>query len=199
MNLKGYTGLFFGTFNPIHIGHLALASHICDSLLLNQIWFVVSPQNPFKKSENLLNDNQRLHMVHLATEDNDKFSVSDVEFTMPKPSYTAHTLTYLSEKHPQKKFALIMGEDNLRTFHKWFNHEEIISNHPIICYPRVKQSTAEPNDAPYQGHPNVYLVDAPVLNLSASFIRYCVQQNIDTNYLLHKEVYKYVNEMNFFK
>jgi nicotinate-nucleotide adenylyltransferase len=191
-------GLFFGTFNPIHIGHLALASYICDATELQEVWFVVTPQNPFKQKDNLLDDRQRLHMVNIAIEDNPKFKSSDIEFNLPKPSYTVHTLAYLREKFSDKQFSLIIGQDNLRTFHKWYNHDEIISNHSIICYPRVKQSDNEPLEYQYKGHPNISLVDAPVLNLSASFIRECIQKSIDTQYFLPLKVYQYLSQMQFY-
>ncbi|MGY6561992.1 MAG: nicotinate (nicotinamide) nucleotide adenylyltransferase [Luteibaculaceae bacterium] len=193
-------GLFFGTFNPIHLGHLALASFICDTLELGQVWFIVSPQNPFKKNDTLLDERQRLHLVNLAIEDNPKFRASDIEFNLPKPSYTAHTLTYLKEQFPDKEFHLIIGQDNLRTFHKWFNYKAILENYKIVCYPRIQQSEKEIIDSSeFEKHPNVTLVKAPVLNISASFIRKCISENIDVKYFLPPKVERYIDESGFYK
>ena len=130
-------GLYFGTFNPIHVGHLIIANYMTQYADLDQVWIIVSPQNPLKQKNTLLADYHRLALVRAAIEDNPKLTVSDIEFHLPIPSYTATTLTYLKEKYPEKEFSLIMGEDNLRTFHKWFNHEMILENHQIYVYPRV--------------------------------------------------------------
>ena len=130
-------GLYFGTFNPIHVGHLIIANYMVDFTELDEVWFVVSPQNPLKDKKSLLKDYHRLALVQEAIVDNDKLHASDIEFSLPKPSYTSDTLAYLHEKHPDLEFSLIMGEDNLRTFHKWKNYESILQNNKIIVYPRV--------------------------------------------------------------
>ena len=130
-------GLFFGSFNPIHVGHLVIANHIAQSDLLDEVWFVVSPQNPFKEKKSLLEDYHRLALVNEAIEDNQKLKSCDIEFSMPKPSYTSDTLAYLMDKYPKYEFSLIMGEDNIKSFHKWKNYEVILKNHSIIVYPRM--------------------------------------------------------------
>lgn len=198
-------GLYFGTFNPIHVGHLVIANYMADYTDLDQVWLMVTPQNPLKNKSSLLEDYHRLAMVRLAIEDNDKLRASNIEFDLPKPSYTVQTLAYLREKNPEQEFALIMGEDNLRTFHKWRNYEEILKNHRIFVYPRAltesereEQTKLEPKTE-LMTHPNVIMCDAPVMKVSASFIRYAIQHNKDVRYLLTEPVHKYVDEMNFYK
>lgn len=198
-------GLYFGTFNPIHVGHLVIANYMVDYTALDQVWLVVTPQNPLKNKSSLLEDYHRLAIVRLAIEDNDKLHASNIEFDLPRPSYTVQTLVYLREKHPEHEFALIMGEDNLRTFHKWRNNEEIIKHHRLYVYPRAltesereEQRPLEPK-AELMNHPNVVLCDAPVMKISASFIRRAIQQKKDVRYLLTEPVHKYVDEMNFYK
>lgn len=202
-------GLYFGTFNPIHIGHLIIANHLAEYTDLDQVWFIVSPQNPHKKRDTLLEDYHRLAMVKIAVEDNAKLSASDIEFNLPKPSYTSNTLAYLLEKYPDKKFALIMGEDNLRTLHKWKNYEHILSEHDIFVYPRALTESEQeeaniinpkPKGLPeVYNHTNIHLIDAPVMKLSASFIRESIKEGKDVKYLLTSPVYKYLDEMNFYK
>ena len=136
MALKSNIGLFFGSFNPIHIGHLIIANYMINFSDLTEVWFVISPQNPFKEKKTLLSEHHRLELVRIAIEDNNNLKVSDIEFKLPQPSYTINTLTYLQEKYPKKKFSLIMGEDNLKTFHKWKNYEEIIKYYELYIYPR---------------------------------------------------------------
>jgi nicotinate-nucleotide adenylyltransferase len=130
------TGLFFGSFNPVHIGHLIIANHMIEWTPIDEVWFVVSPQNPLKNKSTLLEDHHRLALVNVAIEDNHKFKASNIEFGLPKPSYTINTLTALSEKYPDRNFALIMGADNLQTIHKWRNFEMILKEHRIFVYPR---------------------------------------------------------------
>ena len=198
-------GLYFGTFNPIHVGHLIIANYMVDYTDLDQVWLVVTPQNPLKSKSSLLQDYHRLAMVRLAIEDNNKLHASNIEFDLPKPSYTVQTLAYLREAHPEKEFALIMGEDNLRTFYKWYNNEEILRNHHLYVYPRAltesereEQQPLKPN-ADLMNHPHVTVCDAPVMKLSASFIRKAIRQKKDVRYLLTEPVHKYVDEMNFYK
>lgn len=199
-------GLYFGTFNPIHVGHLIIANYMVEYTELDQVWLVVSPQNPLKKKSTLLADYHRYAMVEIAVEDNEKLIASNIEFNLPKPSYTINTLTYIKEKYPKHEFSLIMGEDNLRTLDKWKNFEEIITNHKIYVYPRAltEQERAELMEAKtienkFAGSINIIECEAPVMKISASFIREAIKNKKDTRYLLTEGVYKYVQEMNFYK
>ncbi len=188
-------GLFFGSFNPIHIGHLALANYFVEFTDLDKLWFIVSPQNPFKKRSTLLEDYHRYYLVQLAIENyTDKFKVSNIEFSMPKPSYTIDTLTYLSEKYPDNKFILIMGADNLLTLHKWKNYDELIKKYEIYAYPRPGfDTTTIKINAKYQ------IFNAPMIEISSSFIRKAISEGKNVDFFMHSKVAKYVNEMNFYK
>lgn len=195
------TGLYFGTFNPIHIGHLIIANYMVDFTDLDEVWLVVTPQNPLKDRQTLLADHHRLNLARVAVEDNPKLRVSNIEFDLPKPSYTSHTLAYLKEKYPERDFALIMGEDNLRTFHKWKNYEQILENHTIYVYPRAVLNEEEGKGLPeVLNHARVHLCkDVPVMNISSSFIRSAVKNGHDVRYLLSNAVFRYMDEMNFYK
>jgi|TARA_B100000965_G_scaffold404536_1_gene435561 nicotinate-nucleotide adenylyltransferase len=188
-------GLFFGSFNPIHIGHLVIADVMADQTDLEQVWFVVSPLNPFKSSSSLLHEFDRLKMVELAIADNFKFKASDVEFNMPRPSYTADTLAYLSDKYPQHEFKLIIGEDNLLHFHKWKNHEAILENFGLYVYPRpqVDQSKIKVK------HANIRYVDSPMLDISATFIRNSIRKEHSVQYLLPPAVIDYIRFKKFYQ
>lgn len=201
-------GLYFGTFNPIHVGHLIISNYMAEYTDLDQVWLVVSPQNPLKKKKSLLEDYHRLAIVRVAIDDNDKLRDSDIEFKLPKPSYTAHTLAYLKEKHPNYSFNLIMGEDNLRTFHKWKNYEAILENHKLYVYPRVLTIQEEEEEREIGSLPDnnlknhssvVFCDDAPIMKLSASFIRQSIKEGKDVRYLLSDPVHKYIDEMNFYR
>ena len=200
-------GLYFGTFNPIHVGHLIIANYMTEHSDLDQVWIVVSPQNPLKKKKTLLADYHRLALVRAAIEEDPKLIVSDIEFQLPIPSYTSTTLTYLKEKHAENEFSLIMGEDNLRTFHKWYNHETILNNHTIFVYPRVltiqeeaARKEGESDSNAFSKHENiVFCNDAPVMKISSSFVRNAIAEGKDVRYLLTEPVYKYVEEMHFYK
>ena len=201
-------GLYFGTFNPIHVGHLIISNYMADYTDLDQVWLVVSPQNPLKKKKSLLEDYHRLAIVRVAIDDNDKLRDCDIEFKLPKPSYTAHTLAYLKEKYPNHSFNLIMGEDNLRTLHKWKNYEAILAQHKLYVYPRVLTIQEEEEereigslpDNELKSHPSVVLCDdAPIMKLSASFIRQAIKDGKDVRYLLSDSVHKYIDEMNFYR
>ena len=193
-------GLYFGTFNPIHVGHLIIANYLANNSDLNEIWFVVSPHNPLKDKNNLLEDHHRLAMVQRAVEGNVKLKASSIEFDLPKPSYTVFTLQALKEKYTGTKFSLILGEDNLRTLHKWKNYEYILENHELYIYPRVHTSTEELNETnDFAKHKNVHLVNAPVMNISSTLIRDSIKNKKDVRYLLTEPVYKYLDEMNFYK
>ncbi len=187
-------GLFFGSFNPIHIGHLIIANHIAENTSLQEVWFVVSPQNPFKKKSSLLDERQRLYMVNLAIEDNEKLRASAVEFDLPQPSYTVDTLAYLGEKHPNLEFALLMGSDNLASIEKWKNYSVILKNHQLYVYPRPGFDADR-----WKGHPGIHLMEVPQLLVSASFIRDQIRAGKSARYLLHEPVWRYVEEMNFYR
>lgn len=189
-------GLFFGSFNPVHIGHLILANYILENTDMEELWFVVSPQNPFKEKKTLLSDYQRLHMVRLALEAYPKMRASDVEFSLPRPSYTVDTLTYLQEKFPEYAFALIMGEDNLQSLHKWKNSEVLVNRYQIIVYPRLY---APENPAPAKQHPNISLISAPVIEISATEIREMIRSGKNVRPMLPPEVFQYVDGSNFYK
>ncbi|MEC5394838.1 nicotinate (nicotinamide) nucleotide adenylyltransferase [Bergeyella sp. RCAD1439] len=190
-------GLFFGSFNPIHIGHLILANYILEYSDMDELWFVVSPQNPFKDKKTLLNDHNRLDMVELALKPYPKMRASNIEFSLPKPSYTIDTLTYLREKHPDHAFALIMGEDNLKNLHKWKNAETLIAQHQIIVYPRL--TSAETTENSFRNHPNVTLVKAPIIELSATEIRAMIKEGKNTRPMLPSEVFDYLDGSHFYK
>ncbi|MCQ2374321.1 MAG: nicotinate-nucleotide adenylyltransferase [Salinivirgaceae bacterium] len=188
------TGLYFGSFNPIHIGHLALANYITAYTDVDEVWFVVSPQNPFKQREQLLDDQQRLHLVNIALRDFPKFRSSNIEFSMPKPSYTIDTLAYLREKFPTHDFTLIMGEDNLVNFHKWKNADLILKDYSLTVYPRPNCTKTEMHN-----HPKVKLIDAPKIEISSSFIRQSIAEGRNVQFFVPEAVWKYIDEMNFYK
>ena len=189
-------GLYFGTFNPIHVGHLIIANHLAENSVLDQIWMVVTPHNPLKEKSTLLDDYQRLHLVHLATEDYTKIKPSDFEFKLPQPNYTINTLTHLQEKYPSNEFSLIMGEDNLKNFHKWKNHDVILENHDIYVYPRI--SSYSDNDA-FKNHPKIHLIDAPIVEISSTFIRENIKNGKNVQPLLPNKVWEYVEHNNFYR
>jgi nicotinate-nucleotide adenylyltransferase len=170
-------GLYFGSFNPIHVGHLIIAQHILNHAKLNKIWFVVSPQNPLKEKSSLLNEYKRLNLVKLGIEDNNKFKAIDIEFKLPKPSYTIDTLTYLKEKYPNYNFNIIMGSDGYSNISKWKNYEVLLNNYKVLVYNR-------PNYAITQTHKNVEIINAPLLDISATYIRSLIKQNKDITYLV---------------
>jgi len=199
-------GLYFGTFNPIHVGHLIIANHMAEYSDLDQIWMVVTPHNPLKKKSTLLDDYHRLQMVHLATEDFPKIKPSDIEFKLPQPNYTVHTLIHLQEKHPNHEFSLIMGEDNIRSLHKWKNYQTILENHAIYVYPRLEakgqtsESVATDAEADlFKNHPKIHLIDAPVVEISSTFIRENIKKGKNVQPLLPSKVWKYVDHNNFYK
>ena len=190
-------GLFFGSFNPIHIGHLILANYILENSDMEELWFVVSPQNPFKDKKSLLNDHNRLDMVQLALKNYPKMRVSSVEFSLPKPSYTIDTLTYLHEKYPEVSFALIMGEDNLKGLKKWKNSETLVNNHQIIIYPRVLDSDKTKTET--FDHENISKIDAPIIELSATKIREMLKEGKNVRPMLPPEVFEYLDGSSFYK
>ena len=189
-------GLYFGTFNPIHIGHLVIANHMAEYGGLDQVWFVVTPQSPFKTKQSLLDDYQRLEMVYRATKDYPKLKHSDIEFGMPQPNYTINTLTYIQEKYPDYTFSLIMGEDNLKSFHKWKNYSLILKNHELYVYPRLTNVTSNPKEDVLK---KVHRIDAPIMEISSTFIRKAIKQGKNVRPLLPDAVWQYLDEMNFYK
>lgn len=189
-------GLYFGTFNPIHIGHLIIANHMAEHSDLDQIWMVVTPHNPHKQKSTLLDDHHRLEMVHLATSDFSKIKPSDVEFKLPQPNYTVNTLAHLQEKYPHYEFALIMGEDNLNSLHKWKNYEVILGNHHIYVYPRFNSGEI---DTQFINHAKIHRVGAPVIELSSTFIRENIKNNKNVIPMLSEKVWQYVEHNNFYK
>lgn len=189
-------GLFFGTFNPIHIGHLIIANHLAEYSDLDQVWFVVTPQSPFKVKSSMLDNNQRLEMVYRATKDYSKLRPSDIEFGLPQPNYTINTLVYLQEKFPEHEFSLIMGEDNLKSFHKWKNYELILEGYHIYVYPRISEGTIETQ---FDKHPKIHHVAAPIMELSSTFIRNSIHKGKNVRPMLPEHVWDYLDEMNFYK
>lgn len=190
-------GLYFGSFNPIHVGHLIIAQYMIQREDIDAVWFVVSPQNPFKDKATLLKDYHRLALVRLAIEEEPNFKAEDIEFDMPQPSYTIDTLTYIQEKHPDKKFSLLMGEDNLKGFKKWKNYEKILENHKIFVYPRIE---GNPIESDLKSHESIeFCEDVPLMKISASYIRHQIKDGKSVNYLLTEKVAKYVDEMNFYR
>ncbi|GAA4246520.1 MULTISPECIES: nicotinate (nicotinamide) nucleotide adenylyltransferase [Winogradskyella] len=189
-------GLYFGTFNPIHVGHLTIANHLAEHSDLDQVWFVVTPLSPFKKKSSLLDNYQRLEMVHLATKDYDKLRPSDIEFGLKQPNYTIDTLAYLFEKYPNYEFALIMGEDNLKSFHKWKNYELILENHNIYVYPRLSKGKV---DTQFNDHPKITKVNAPIMELSSTFIRNEIKNKKNVRPILPEHVWQFIDEMNFYR
>ncbi|MDE0535271.1 nicotinate (nicotinamide) nucleotide adenylyltransferase [Tenacibaculum sp. L6] len=189
-------GLYFGTFNPIHIGHLIIANHMVEYSDLDEIWMVVTPHNPFKKKNSLLDNHHRLDMVYLATEEYEKIQPSDIEFRLPQPNYTINTLAHISEKHPNYIFSLIMGEDNLKSLHKWKNYEAILEDYHIYVYPRVSEGIVENQ---FKNHEKIHRVDAPIVEVSSTMIRKAIKEEKNCKPLLPYKVWKYIDEMNFYK
>ena len=186
-------GLFFGSFNPIHIGHKVIASYLVDFTDLDKVMFVVSPQNPFKQKISLLDQYHRLQIIRSEIEDNSKLEVSDIEFDMPKPSYTIDTLVRLKEKHPENDYSIIMGSDNLQNFHKWKNYEQILEDYSVYVYPRTGHEISG-------SHKNIHLIEGvPQMEISSSFIRKSIKEGKDISYLMPEKAWIYTDEMNFYR
>ncbi len=189
------TGLFFGSFNPIHTGHMILAHYFTEFTDIQEVWFVVSPHNPLKMKQTLLPDHHRLALVKEAIQDDARFKACDIEFHMPQPSYTVHTLAYLQEKYPSRSFVLLMGSDILPSFHKWKNYTHILENYLLYVYPRPGQW-----ENPYTGHPHIHIIEnVPQIEISSTFIREAIQSGKDVKYLVPDPVYNYIREMHFYK
>ena len=187
-------GLFFGSFNPIHTGHLVIADYMAEFTELKQVWFIVSPRNPLKIKSSLLQDYHRLALVKEAIKDNKKLKASNVEFKLSQPSYTINTLVHLTEQYPQHEFVLIMGCDNLVTFDKWKNYKQILEDYEIYVYPRTNCSGGK-----FIDHPNIKMIDAPIMEISASFIRKAIKDKKDVRYMMPESVYNYIEEMHFYE
>jgi nicotinate-nucleotide adenylyltransferase len=186
-------GLYFGSFNPIHIGHLIIASHVADHTEMQQVWFVVSPQNPLKPSSVLLNEYHRLHLVHLAIEDDLRLKASEVEFKLPKPSYTIDTLTYLQEKYPQHEFSVIMGSDSFQNLPRWKNFELLVKNYAFIIYNRPGFEVKDNFNA------KISVLDAPLLELSATSIRDTIRAGKTIRYLVPDKVREEIESCGYYK
>lgn len=185
--------LFFGSFNPIHIGHLIIADSILLEPEIDQVWFVVSPLNPFKHPESLLPEQSRFYLTQIATEDNPKFKVSNIEFSLPKPSYTIDTLNYLSEKYPKKKFSILIGGDNLASFHKWKNYEKILDNHKVYVYKRPSTDLSTSIE-----HKNIKILDVPLMEISSSLIRERIKKKQSIKYLVLEKVEDEIAKCGFY-
>lgn len=186
-------GLYFGSFNPLHVGHLIIANHILNESGLDRIWFIISPLNPFKKTENLLNEYDRLHLVQKAIEGDVRLKASDIEFSLPKPSYTVHTLAYLKEKYPEHSFSIIMGSDGFQNLDKWKNPETIIANYPIIIYKRPGFEVDNKLNA------NITIMNAPLLEISSTQIRALIQSGKSIKYLVPAVVEEEIMASGLFK
>ncbi|WP_420603297.1 nicotinate (nicotinamide) nucleotide adenylyltransferase [Flagellimonas sp.] len=190
-------GLYFGTFNPIHNGHLAIANHMVEFSELDEVWFVITPQSPFKTKQSLLDDHHRYQMVFEALQEYPKLKPSKIEFNLPQPNYTINTLVHLDEEYGgEYQFSLIMGEDNLKSFHKWKNYEAILENYSIYVYPRISDGKIEHR---FEGHPKINRVDAPIMEISSTFIRKKHKEGKNIRPLLPESVWKYMDEMNFYR
>jgi nicotinate-nucleotide adenylyltransferase len=185
-------GLYFGSFNPIHVGHLIIADTLYNRTELDEVWFVVSPQNPLKKRQSLAHEHDRLRMVELAIEGNFNFRASDIEFRMPRPSYTIDTLTYLTEQYPQHQFCLFLGSDNLDQLKKWKNYEQILEHYEVIVYPR-------PGEPKEFDHPSIRVINAPLLDISATFIRKSIQEGKSVRYLIPESVSDYIRDKKLYQ
>ena len=194
--MKKKIGLFFGTFNPIHVGHLILANHFAEFSDMDELWLVVTPHNPLKKKSTLLENHHRLEMVFKACENYPKLQPSNIEFGLPQPNYTTNTLAYLQEKYPDEEFCLIMGEDNLKNFPKWKNYEVLLQNHQIFVYPRISAGKIPEN---LKNHSKITKVDAPIIEISSTFIRDSIKNGKNVRPLLENKVWEYIDLMNFYK
>lgn len=191
---KKKVGLFFGSFNPVHVGHLIIGNYMATQTDLDEVWLVVSPQNPLKKKSTLARDFDRLHLVRLAIEDSPNLKASNIEFDLPKPSYTIDTLTYLNEAHPDKDFVLIMGGDNLGTLHKWKNYEQILKHHQIYVYQRPNYKLGD-----LATHSSIKIFEAPLMQISASYIRKCIREENSIQFLVTQPVFEYIASSSLYK
>ncbi len=187
-------GLFFGSFNPVHVGHMVIANYMATQTELEEVWLVISPHNPLKPKKSLANDYDRLHLVQLAIGDNPHLKASTIEFGLPQPSYTIDTLTYMKEKHPDKQFILIMGGDNLATFHKWKNYELLLRDYEIYVYNRPNFELGD-----YEYYPNIHFFEAPLMQISSTYIRKCIKDGKSVQYMLTEPVYEYLRTSHLYR
>jgi nicotinate-nucleotide adenylyltransferase len=185
-------GLYFGSFNPVHVGHLIIANHILNETDIEKVWFIISPQNPLKPAAGLLNEYHRLHLVRIATEEDNRIKASDIEFGLPRPSYTIDTLTYLAEKHPDHRFVVIMGSDSFQNISKWKNYQMLLDNYEIYVYNRPGFEVRSESSA-------VKILDAPLLQLSATHIRECIKNGKSVRYMLPEKVLEEIEKGNYYK
>jgi nicotinate-nucleotide adenylyltransferase len=188
-------GLFFGSFNPIHNGHLIIAQHLLNYSAIEKLWFIVSPHNPLKEKASLAKDRERLHLVRLAIDENPDMRASDIEFNLPQPSFTIDTMAFLTEKYPQHEFSLIMGGDNLVSLPKWKNYELLISKYPILIYKRPNYAI----DTPLANHPNVHILDTPMLDISSTLVRQLITEKKSIRYLVPDVVFQYLESSNMYR
>lgn len=186
-------GLYFGSFNPVHVAHLIISNHILNETDIEKIWFVVSPQNPFKEESNLLNEYHRLHLVRLATEDDKRIKASDIEFSLPKPSYSSATLAYLADKYPEHKFSIIMGSDSFQNLHKWKNHEVIVKNYPLYIYRRAGFEIENKIGA------TVKVLDAPLLQISSTLVRKYIKEGKSVRYIVPDKVLDEIDKGGYYR
>lgn len=194
MDKQQKIGLFFGSFNPIHMGHMIIAQIMAETADLDKVWFVVSPQNPFKRSKSLLHEFDRYDLVRAAVYDSYKLDVTDVEFHLPKPNYSIHTLVHLSESHPDKQFKVILGSDNLESFTRWKNYQRILDDYGLYIYPRPGMQLSALN-----GHPNIRVIEAPLLDISATFIRNCIKNDKSVRYLVPDPVEEMIRDRQLYR
>jgi len=199
-------GLYFGTFNPIHLGHLVIANHMANYTDLDEVWLVVTPWNPQKSPKEMIGQDHRLQMVHLAVSENERLKGCDVEFDLPQPNFTAATMRHLRKTHPEIEFSIIIGEDNFERLHTWQAHWELVSEHQILVYPRRSSDDPKPVDPPLDpadrvpsDHPNVYWSDAPMISISSTYLRDAITQQKDIRYLLHDKVLNYISNNHLYE
>ncbi|MFA5297249.1 MAG: nicotinate (nicotinamide) nucleotide adenylyltransferase [Lutibacter sp.] len=189
-------GLFFGTFNPPHIGHLIIANYMVEFTDLQEVWFVITPQSPFKQKVSMLSNHHRLALANIAVENYPKLKTSNIEFGLPQPNYTINTLIHIEEKFPNHQFSLLLGEDNLKGFQKWKNYETILNNYELYVYPRISEENIA---LQFLNHPKIHRVNAPIIEISSTFIRNAIKNKKDISTMLPYSVWKYIDEMNFYK
>lgn len=189
-------GLFFGTFNPIHIGHMIIANYMVEFSDFDKVWFVITPRSPFKLKETLLSNHHRLAMAKIAVENYPKLKTSDIEFNLPEPNFTINTLIHIEEKFPKHQFCLLLGEDNLKGFQKWKNYETILKNYELYVYPRISKENVDPQ---LLNHAKINRVNAPIVEISSTFLRKAIKDKKDISTMLPTNVWKYIDEMNFYK
>jgi nicotinate-nucleotide adenylyltransferase len=194
-------GLYFGSFNPVHLGHLVIANHMLNQADLDEVWFVVTPSSPHKQGVSMIPEEHRLQMAHLALADHPHLKASDVEFNLPRPNYTADTMHHLREVHPEVAFSIIMGQDNLESFHTWKDHESLVAKHRMLIYPRLTQGTSESEarTATWLAHAHVEVHEAPIIAISSTYVRDAIMSGHDVQFLLPDAVVAYIGNNHFYE